>query len=278
MSNISAAAVMALRNRTNAPMMDCKSALQEAAGDMEKAADILRKRNKAIQDKKGERETAEGRVAAFISPDQKTGALVEVRCESAPVANNEVFVKLAADLAKQVALKNPRDVSELEQQPFVDNPQHSTKDRVGEAGILREAMRVARFARLTGLVGAYCHHDGRSGALIAVEGPKADPTLLKELCMHIVHHNPLATRREDIPAATVERERDIARTQAAATGKPANIVDKIAEGKLKTWFSENVLLEQPFLRDPAQGSVGEVLKKAGLTLTRFVRFKVGELS
>jgi elongation factor Ts len=279
MSNISAAAVMALRNRTNAPMMDCKSALQEAAGDMEKAADILRKRNKAIQDKKGERETAEGRVAAFISPDQKTGALVEVRCESAPVANTEPFIKLAGDVARQVAVKTPANVEELEKQPFVDNAQHSTKDRIGEAiGLLRENMRVARFARLTGLVGAYCHHDGRSGAMIAVEGPKADPTLLKELCMHIVHHNPLATRREDIPAATVERERDIARTQAAATGKPANIVDKIAEGKLKTWFGENVLLEQPFLKDPSQGTVGEVLKKAGLTLTRFVRFKVGELS
>src|SRR5262249_13366012 len=153
---------MALRNRTNAPMMDCKSAIQEAAGDMEKATDILRKRNKAIQDKKGERETAEGRVAAFISPDQKTGALVEVRCESDPVANTDAFIKLAGDIARQVAVKSPANVGELEQQPFVDSPQHSIKDRIGEAiGLLRENMRVARFARLTGLVGAYCHHDGR---------------------------------------------------------------------------------------------------------------------
>src|SRR5262249_46557929 len=151
--------------------------------------------------------------AAFMTPDQKAGALVEVRCESAPVANTEAFIKLAGDIARQVALKAPTNVEELERQPFVDSPQHTTKDRIGEAiGLLRENMRAARFARLAGLVGYYCHHDGRSGAMIAVEGPKADSTLLKELCMHIVHHNPLATRREDIPAETVEREKDIART------------------------------------------------------------------
>src|SRR5262249_11929082 len=117
MSTISAAAVKALRDRTNAPMMDCKLALTEANGDMEKAAEILRMKNKAIQDKKGERETAEGRIGAFIDANQAVGALIEVRCESAPVAKSEQFVELANDLAKQVAVKNPATVESLLAQP-----------------------------------------------------------------------------------------------------------------------------------------------------------------
>src|SRR5712692_7288544 len=119
MSTISAAAVKELRERTNAPMMDCKSALSEANGDMEKAADILRKKNKAIQDKKGERETAEGRIGEFIDSHQAVGALIEVRCESAPVAKSDEFIQLCSDLAKQVALKNPATVEALLAQPFV---------------------------------------------------------------------------------------------------------------------------------------------------------------
>lgn len=279
MSTIPASAVMALRNRTNAPMMDCKSALTEANGDMEKAAEILRKKNKAIQDKKGERETAEGRVAAYISPDMKLGALIEVRCESAPVATGEHFVQLANDLARQVAEKNPKNVEELLAQPYFADPKKTVTERVGEAvGLIRENMRPARFARFTGLVGSYCHHNGTVGAMVEVEGAKADPQLLREICAHVAAMAPVAGRKEDVPADVVAREMDIARSQAAATGKPPQIVEKIAEGKLKTWYAENVLVEQPFVKDEAKRPVGEVLKAAGLKLVRFVRYRVGELS
>jgi elongation factor Ts len=278
MSTISAAAVMQLRNRTNAPMMDCKSALTEAGGDMEKAADILRKRNKAIQDKRGERETAEGRVAAFIDPAQQVGALIEVRCESAPVAKSDAFIELANDLARQVAQKAPASVDELLKQPFVGDSKKTVNDRIADVvGVIRENMKPARFVRLTGQLGSYCHHDGSVGAMVQVEGGKADAQLLRDVSMHITANNPLAGRREDIPAEQVEKERDIARSQAAATGKPANIVDKIAEGKLKTWFAENVLLEQPFVKDDSK-TVGDLLKQAGLKLVRFARLKVGEKS
>jgi elongation factor Ts len=278
MSTISAASVMALRNRTNAPMMDCKAALTEAGGDMEKAADILRKKNKAIQDKKGERETAEGRVAAFIDSGRQVGALVEVRCESAPVAKSEHFVRLADDIARQVALQGAENVQALLAQPFVDDPKKTVHDRIGDVvGLIRENMKVARMARMNGLLGSYCHHDGSVGVMVQVEGAKAEPQLLRDICMHITAKNPVAARREDIPPATIEKERDIARSQAAATGKPANIVEKIAEGKLKTWFGENVLLEQPFVRDDSK-TVGDLLKSAGLKLVKFVRLKVGELS
>src|ERR1700731_4800545 len=146
MSTISATAVKALRDRTNAPMMDCKAALTEANGDMEKAAEILRKQNKAIQDKKGARETAEGRIAAFIDPAQKVGALVEMRCESAPVAKTEIFVELANDVARQVAAKNPATVEALVGQPYIGDPKKTVNERIGEVvGLIRENMRPARF-------------------------------------------------------------------------------------------------------------------------------------
>jgi elongation factor Ts len=278
MSTISAAAVMALRNRTNAPMMDCKSALAEANGDMEKAADILRKKNKAIQDKKGDREVAEGRIAAFIDPAKQVGALVEVRCESAPVAKGEHFVRLANDIARQVALKEATKVEALLAQPYVDDPKKTVSEHIGEVvGLIRENMKPARLARFSGMLGSYCHHDGSVGVMIQVEGAKADAQLLRDICMHITAKNPVAARREDIPPEVIAKEKDIARSQAAATGKPANIVDKIAEGKLNTWLKENVLLEQPFVRDDSK-TVGDLLKAAGLKLVRFVRLKVGELS
>jgi elongation factor Ts len=278
MATISAAAVKTLRDRTNAPMMDCKSALTEANGDMDKAAELLRKRNKAIQDKKGERETAEGRIAVFIDPAQKVGALIELRCESAPVAKSEPFVRLANHLARQVALKGATSAEELLKQPFVDDPKKTVNDRIGEVvGLIRENIRSARMARMTGLLGSYCHHDGSVGVMVQVEGDAADPQLLRDVSMHITAKNPVAARREDVAPEVVEKEKEIARSQAAATGKPANIVDKIAEGKMKTWFADNVLLEQPFVKDDSK-TVGDLLKSAGLKLVRFVRLKVGELS
>lgn len=278
MSNISAAAVKALRDRTGAPMMDCKAALTQAGGEMEKAAEILRKQNKAIQDKKGERETAEGRIAAYIDQVHNVGALVEVRCESAPVAKSEQFVKLAMDLARHVAEKNPKDVAEMTAQPFANNAKETVHDRIGEAiGLLRENMRVARFVRMTGQLGSYVHHDGSQGVMVQVEGPQVEPTLLRDICMHIAAKNPVAARREDVPEDLIAKEKDIARTQAASTGKPAAIVEKIAEGKLKTWFAENVLLEQPFVKDDSR-TIGDLLRTADLKFVKFARLKVGELS
>jgi elongation factor Ts len=278
MSTISAAAVKTLRDRTNAPMMDCKAALTEASGDMDKAVEILRKRSKDIQDKKGARETAEGRIAAFIDPAKQVGALVEMRCESPPVVKSEHFVRLANDIAKQVALKEPASAEALLAQPYVGDPKKTVNEHIGEVvGLIRENMRPARFVRLTGQLGSYCHHDGSVGVMVQVEGPQADPQLLRDVCMHITAKNPVAARREDVSPALIEKEKEIAKSQAAATGKPANIVEKIAEGKMKTWFAENVLLEQPFVKDDSK-TVGDLLKGAGVKLVKFVRLRVGELS
>lgn len=272
---ITPAEIKQLRDRTNLPMMECKAALVAAGGDMDKAIEDLRKKFSAMKPKEG-RETAEGRVAIFIDPAAKLGAILEMRCESAPVAKSEFFVKLANQIAKQVAVKNPASVEELLAQPFVDDPKKSIQELIGEVyGQLREVMKPHRFARLTGLLGEYCHHDGSVGVLLQVEGASADPQLLRDVCMHITACNPVAARREDVPKELIEKEREIAKAQAAATGKPANIIDKIAEGKLKTWFAEKVLLEQPYVKDDSK-TVEQLLKSQGLTLVKFLRFKVGE--
>src|SRR6516225_5540606 len=165
MSQISAAAVKALRDRTNQPMMDCKAALTEAGGDMEKAVEILRKRGKDVADKKGARETAEGRIGVYIDETQSMGALVEMRCESPPVVKSDAFVVLANDLARQVALKGADSVEGLLAQPLVGDPGHTVQDRINDTiGLIRENMKPARFTRLTGgLLGSYVHHDGSVG-------------------------------------------------------------------------------------------------------------------
>jgi elongation factor Ts len=244
---------------------------------MEKAIDILRKKNASIQAKKGERETAEGRIGIYIDPAQNVGAIVEMRCESAPVARNDMFKALADDLARQVALKQPANVEQLLGQPFLDDTKKTVNDRIGDVvGLIRENMKPARFVRMTGLLGSYCHHDGSVGVLLQVEGTKADPQVLRDVCMHITAKNPVSGRREEVSAETLEKEKEIARAQAQATGKPANIIEKIVEGKMKTWFAENVLVEQPFVKDDSK-TVGDLLKSAGLKLVRFVRFKVGEV-
>lgn len=277
MSQISAAAVKTLRDRTNQPMMDCKAALTEANGDMEKAVEILRKRGKDVADKKGGRETAEGRIACYVDPAKKIGAIIEMRCESAPVAKSDLFIKLADDLARQVALEGATTVEALLAQKFVGDPKHTVNDRIQEViGLVRENMKPARMTRMSGLLGSYVHHDGASGAMVQVEGDKAEPQLLRDVCMHITAKNPVAARREDVPAATIDKEREIAKAQAAATGKPANIVDMIAEGKLKTWFAESVLVEQPFVKDDTK-TVGDLLKSAGLKMGKFIRYRVGEI-
>jgi elongation factor Ts len=275
---IPATAVKALRDRTNQPMMDCKAALTEANGDMEKAVEILRKRGKDVADKKGGRETAEGRIAVYNDAAKKVGAIIEVRCESAPVVKSELFVQLANDLARQVALQNPATPEALLVQTYIDDPKRKVSDRLQDViGLIRENMKPVRFQRLTGLTGGYVHHDGSVGVLLQVEGDKADPQLLRDVSMHITAKNPIAGRREDVPASAIEKEREIARAQAAATGKPANIVQMIAEGKLKTWYAEHVLIEQPFVKDDSK-TVGELFKSASLKMGKFVRYKVGELS
>lgn len=280
MSQISAATVKELRDRTDMPMMKCKAALEKAGGDIEKAILILREEGgKFLASDKGARETAEGRIGAFS--DHKTaGALVELRCESPSVVKNERFVALANELAKQVAATNPATVDELLAQKSVSDSSKTMQDRVAEVvGLIRENMKPARFVRLEGITGEYVHHDGTVGVLIQVKGESADPVLLRDICTHIAALNPAYAVASEVSAEVAEREKALAKkqTEEQAAGKPANIIEKIAEGKYKTWLAENVLVDQPManqMKYPKK-TVGELLKAAKLEVVRFVRYKVG---
>jgi len=246
------------------------------------AVEILRKQNKEAVDKAASRETAEGRIGVYIDPAARVGAIVELRCESAPVAKNEMFVKLASDVARQIALKGATTPEELLAQPFVDTPAHTVQDRIGEVvGLMRENIKPARMAKLNGLLGEYIHHDGSVGVLLLVEGTQADPQLLRDVCMHIAAKSPLAALPEELPRERIQKETEIAQEQTKAdpknANKPANILDKIVEGKVRAWVAENVLNEQPFVKDETK-TIGQLLAGAGLKLTKFVRLRVGEVT
>jgi elongation factor Ts len=279
---ISANDVKTLRDRTNAPMMECKSALTEAGGDMDKAIDILRKKIKGLTAKFGAREMAEGRIATFVDQAAKIGAILEFRCETAPSAKAERFIGLANELAKQIAVKNPATVDDLLAQPSIVDDKRTVQDRVNDvSGVIRENMKPHRFVRLAGLLGDYVHHDGTQGVLLLVEGEKADAQLLRDVCMHIAAINPVAATKDDVPAETLAKESEIAREQTMSdpknASKPANILDKIIEGKIKAWLAQNVLLDQPFVKDDSK-TVGQLLASNGLKLVKYVRYKVGDLS
>ncbi|HEX4589906.1 MAG TPA: translation elongation factor Ts [Gemmataceae bacterium] len=280
MSQISAATVKELRDRTDMPMMKCKAALEKAGGDIDKAIQVLREEGgKFLASDKGARETAEGRIGAF-SDHKSVGALVELRCESPSVVKNDRFVALANEIAKQVATKNPASLEELEKQASIAAQGQSVKDRIADVvGLIRENMRPARFVRLDGITGEYVHHDGTIGVLIQVKGDSADPVLLRDICTHIAALNPAYALASEVPADVVEREKALAKKQAedTAAGKPGAVVEKIAEGKYKTWLAENVLVEQPManqMKYPKK-TVGELLKGAKLEVVKFVRYKVG---
>jgi elongation factor Ts len=283
---ITAAAVNDLRKRTDLPMMDCKSALVEAAGDMDKAIQILRERNSKVSVKRSMNETAEGRIAIAIDAEAKAAAILDMRCESAPTAKNAQFIALANDLARQIAVKAPATVEQLLTQ-VVAGGKGTVTDRINEViGLIRENMKPHRFTRLTGgQFGEYVHHDGSVGALMQVEGANtADPAVLRDICAHMVALNPQYVRTSDVPADIVDKEKALAKQQVESdpknTGKPANILEKIVEGKLRTWFAECVLIEQPMANQNKyeKKTVGQVLKTAGLEIVKIVRIKVGEVT
>lgn len=277
--------VKQLRDRTDLPMGDCKSALVESNGDMEKAIEILRSKFKGAAAKREGSETAEGRVGTFIDNSAKIAAIVELRCETAPSAKSDRFVALATDLAKHVAVKNPGEVADALNQAFVGGS-GTVQDRINDVvGVIREKMVLHRFQRLEGSVyGAYVHHDGTVGVLLECRGANANDELLRDVCAHIAALNPPYTTVADVPADILAKEKQLVQTEIQAdpknASKPANIVEKIAEGKLKTRLSEVVLVEQPMANvgKYPNMSVGQALQKAGLEPVKFIRYKVGAVA
>jgi elongation factor Ts len=283
---ISASDVKKLRDQTGAGMMDCKAALEEANGNFEEAVTVLRKRGLATAAKKAGRATSEGLIGHALSADHATGTLVEVNCESDFVARTDDFQQLVKEVLAEIDKAGPAATD-----AWLKDPAGPVQQRVAAAiAKLGENMAVPRFVRYSGggYVGQYIHLGGKigvqvefSGASPAVTGREEFTTLVKELAMQIAAANPSFVSREAVPADTLEKERDIYRAQMANSGKPANVIDKIVEGKLGSYYSQFVLPDQPSIRDPKL-SVKDVLASASKTLgapiavTRFVRLKVGE--
>jgi elongation factor Ts len=276
MAEITATLVRQLREETNLPMMDCKQALTEAAGDKEKAKDILRKKGLKIQEGRGGRETAFGRFGIHAGLDKKAGAIVEVKCESAPVAGSQEFIQFANDMAKQLATgPGAKTADELLSQPAPSHPGKTLKDVKDDMfNRIREVFNVGRIARVEGATGGYCHNAASvHGVLVAVEGGTDEAA--KDVSMHIAAMRPLSLTKEEIDPAVVDKERQILREAALAEGKPANIVDKMVEGRLKNFYAEKVLLEQPFVKENSQ-SVGAYAQSKGMKVKKFVHWELGK--
>lgn len=273
MAEITASMVRELREKTDAPMMECKKALTEAAGDMARAEEVLRIKLGNKASKAASRITAEGVVATHIAGDGRLGAIVEVNCETDFVAKNEEFIAFAGALAQLIATQAPSDVTALSSLKLKEvSVEETRKALVGKIG---ENMTIRRFARIAakGMLVSYVHGGARIGAIVDVVG--GDEVLAKDLAMHIAASKPLALSREQVPAATVQKERDIAAAKAAESGKPANIVEKMVEGAVQKFLKEVTLLGQSFVKDDKQ-TVGELLKSKGASVASFVLYVVGE--
>jgi elongation factor Ts len=275
MSAISATDVKQLRERTGLPLMDCKNALAEANGDQNQAIELLRKRGKDVLNKRSDRETAFGRFGLYIGADKSTGAIVELKCESAPVASNEEFTQLANDLAEQLATgPGAQTGEELLDQPSPSKDGMTLREQKDELfNRIREVFNVGRMKRVSGGTGGYAHNAGTvSGVLLGIEGGSNESA--KDVSMHIAAMRPAALSTDDLDPEIIKKEREILREAALEEGKPENIVDKMVEGRLRNFYAERVLLEQPFVRDDKQ-TVGAYADSQGMKIKEFIHWELG---
>ena len=275
MAQITATAVKALRQKTGLPLMECKKALVECDGNEEQAIVSLRERGLKVMGGRADRETAFGRFGIYCGVDRACGAIVELKCESDPVAKNEEFIQLASDLAEQLAVGSAVGTAEeLLNQPSPSKPTVTLADQKDELmNRIREVFNIGRFQRLEGGCGGYSHNAGTvSGVLLSVTGGNDDAA--KDVCMHIAAMRPAALNVEDLDSEEVERERKILREAALKEGKPENIVDKMVEGRLRGYYAERVLIEQPFVKEPKQ-TVGKYAQEHNMQIKQFVHWELG---
>jgi elongation factor Ts len=273
MAEITAGMVRQLRDKTDAPMMECKKALAEAGGDLSRAEEVLRIKLGNRASKAASRVTAEGVVAVYIAPDGKSGALVEINCETDFVAKNAEFLAFAAAVAELIATRQPADVDALLLQQLKGATVEETrKALVGKIG---ENVSVRRFARLSaqGRLASYVHGGSKIGVVVDVVG--GEDSLARDLAMHIAASKPVALSVSGVAPELVQRERTIAAAKAAESGKPANIVEKMVEGSVQKYLKEVTLLGQPFVKDDKQ-SVEQLLKAKKASVATFALYVVGE--
>ena len=270
--SISASMVKELRERTGAGMMECKKALVETDGQMDAAVELLRKSGQAKADKKSSRVAADGRVV--IKTDGLNAAMIEINSETDFVAKDENFVAYADAVAACVLGSDAADVEALAAEALSDGRtvEAARTDLVAKVG---ENISVRRFAKIEAAehLGSYAHHGARIGAVVSLQG--GDDELARDIAMHVAATNPVCVDEGGVPAETLERERRIFSEQAAESGKPPEIIEKMVTGRVAKFLQEVTLLGQPFVKNP-DTSVGKLLQGAGAEVTGFVRFEVGE--
>jgi len=273
MADITANMVRDLREKTDAPMMECKRALTEAEGDLGKAEEILRIKLGNKASKAASRITAEGIVAAHVAPDAKLGAIVEVNCETDFVAKNDEFVAFAGSLAELVATHGPHEVAALASITLhgatVEDIRKTLVGKIGENITIRRFSRIVAQGRLS----TYIHGGAKIGVIVDVVG--GDEALSKDLAMHIAASRPVALASDEVAPEVVQKERDIAAAKAAESGKPPNIVEKMVEGAVQKFLKEITLLGQPFVKNDKQ-TVEQLLKAKGASVAGFTLFVVGQ--
>lgn len=276
MADITAAAVKALRERTDLPMMECKKALVEADGDAEKAVEILKQQFKKIQDKRAENATEEGRIFFAVKSDGSEAALVEIQCESAPVATGEALEKLGTAMVTQLlngpGADSPEALMSQTPEGGSESLQSMYEDFVNK---IREKTVVNRVTRVPGPVGGYIHHDYKTGVLFQASGDPKDREILRDVAMHIAALKPVCCVADQLDPAEVQAERDRLTEEARASGKPDNIIEKIVDGQMSRFYNEKgVLLFQPFAKDDKK-TVEKALSESGLQAVGFVCWQVG---
>lgn len=274
---ITANQVKDLRERTGAGMMDCKKVLTETNGDEEKAIELLRERGLSKAAKKSGRIAAEGLAAAYVSENGKVGAVVEVNAETDFVAKNEEFRSFVADVAKQVAEKNPQTVEELLAQESIAEAGKTVNEvltnKIATIGENMSIRRFERFESTNGTVAKYIHGDGKIAVLVEME--EASEELAKDICMQIAAAKPEYLNREAVPQERVEKEMEILKAQAMNEGKPAEIAEKMVQGRIGKFYGEICLIEQAFVKNPDE-KVGKMVEGNGAKIVRFARLEKGE--
>ena len=273
---VTASLVKELREKTGAGMMDCKKVLTETDGDIEKAIELLRERGIAKAAKKSDRIAAEGVVTAYVSEDGKVGSVVEVNSETDFVGKNEEFRNFVADVAEQIAKENPANVEELLNQKSIKDSTKTVQEILtGKIATIGENLTIRRFARFesNGLVEKYIHGDGKIGVLVELENGNEE--LAKDICMQIAAAKPEYLDRESVPQERVEKEMEILKAQAMNEGKPAEIAEKMVQGRIGKFYAEICLVEQPFVKDPDM-KIGKLVESKGAKIIRFARFEKGE--
>ena len=272
MTSITASMVKELRERTGLGMMDCKKALSEADGDMEKAIEDLRKASGLKAAKKANRVAAEGVVMTKVSEDGNRGVIIEVNSETDFVARDENFLRFAEKALEDAFNENEASVEKLLEKGLEETRQ-ALVQKIGENINLRRLERLNFENANQGIVESYVHNNGKIGVLISLQG--GDEALARDIAMHIAAVNPMVVRPEDVPEDILAKESEIYSAQARDSGKPEEIVEKMISGRLRKFVAEISLLEQQFVKDP-EITIRDLLKEVGADIVRFVRYEVGE--